>query len=204
MPVGAITAFVEIVIITIAVLIVIAVPTARRRRLRKRFGPEYDQAVAETGSRSKADAELSMRLRRAQELDIRPLSAAARAVYLDQWPVIQETFVDQPDAAVGQARQLIGRVMADRGYTTEDDGRMLADLSVGHAQSMHHYRSAQALSARPADGAPSTEDLRQAMIHYRVMFGDLLADPGDQRDAVAPGQHPGISAGDESAQLRNG
>jgi hypothetical protein len=186
MSAGTIVAIVVVVII-VAALIAGASLAARRRRLRQRFGPEYDRAVEGSDSRLRAEAELASRERRVRHLDIRPLDPAARAAYQGQWTAIQQQFVDTPAEAVTAAQTLITGVMSDRGYPTEDESQIMDDLSVDHAATIGRFRTAQDICARAADGSASTEDLRQAMIHYRVLFEDLLGDPAElPRDATEP------------------
>jgi hypothetical protein len=205
-----------IVIIIVAILVVVAIVAGvvydtRRRRLRQRFGPEYDRMVEEKGSRAKAEAELAGRQRRVAGLDIRPLDAAAQARYSQDWAAVQERFVDTPQDAVMAAQRLVRTVMNERGYPTEGSDQVLADLSVDHANVLDHYRAAYEVSQRAADGMASTEDLRQAMIHYRALFEELLGGtsaasqtpvvettaglPGDMEDdaepAVGTGHGPG-------------
>ena len=169
---------ITVIIIVIAVIVVAAVAgilyDTRRRRLRQRFGPEYDRMVEEKGSRTRAEAELAGRERRVAGLDIRPLDPAAQARYAQNWTAIQEQFVDTPQEAVAAGQRLVRTVMNERGYPAEGDDQMLADLSVQHATVLDHYRAAYLISQRAADGMASTEDLRQAMIHYRALFEDLL------------------------------
>jgi len=193
---------ITVIIIVIAIIVVAAVAgilySTRRRRLQQRFGPEYDRAVEEKGSRTKAEAELAGRERRVRDLDIRPLDPAARAEYAHDWTTIQEQFVDGPQEAVGAGQRLVRTVMNERGYPTEGDDQMLADLSVEHGNVLDNYRAAYVISQRAADGMASTEDLRQAMIHYRALFQDLLGTeatpaatettaglPGDQAPPMA-------------------
>jgi hypothetical protein len=175
MSAGTIVAIVVVVII-VAALIAVAALAARRRRLQQRFGPEYDRAVEGSDSRMKAEAELAEREKRVKRLDIRPLDPAARASYLTQWTTIQQQFVDSPTDAVTDAQSLITSVMSDRGYPTEDVDQITADLSVDHAETLGRFRTAQEISGRVAGGTASTEDLRQAMVHYRALFQDLLDD----------------------------
>jgi hypothetical protein len=187
MSTGAIVAIIVVVIIVAAVIAVAAL-AARRRRLQQRFGPEYDRAVEGSDSRRKAEAELAEREKRVKHLDIRPLDPAARDSYTAQWTAIQEQFVDNPADAVTGAQSLITSVMNDRGYPTDDAAQIMADLSVEHASTLEHFRTAQDLSSRAAGGTASTEDLRQAMVHYRSLFRELLGDPADDVAAadVAP------------------
>jgi len=178
------------VIIVAAAIVVLAIAAGvvydgRRRRLRRRFGPEYDSLVEERGSRRKAEAELAGREKRVRGLHIRPLVPAARSRYARRWTATQEHFVDAPPGAVADAQRLVLAVMSERGYPTEGDDQVLADLSVDHADALDHYRAAHGISQRAADNLASTEDLRQAMIHYRALFRDLLgrpAEPGPDSD----------------------
>jgi hypothetical protein len=184
MAIGAIVAIVIVVIVVAAVLLVLTTVN-RRRRLRERFGPEYDRAVTERGSRREAEAELAQRERHVRELDIRPLSPTARNQYLSEWTAVQEQFVDAPQAAVTGAQTLVSAVMEDRGYPTQPYDQTLADLSVEHASTLDHFRAAHDISQNAAAGTATTEDLRQAMIHYRALFAELLGEPTSNPDARA-------------------
>lgn len=181
---GTIVAVVVVVIIVIA-LLAFAPAALRRRRLQQRFGPEYDRAVADAGSRREAEAELADREKRVKSLDIRPLDAATLNRYALQWNAIQEQFVDAPANSVTSAQSLITAVMNDRGYPTEDSGQIMADLSVDYARTIEEFRTAQTLSGRVSDGTATTEDLRQAMVHYRSLFRELLGEPAQPVDASA-------------------
>jgi hypothetical protein len=178
------------VIIVAAAIVVVAIAAGivydgRRRRLRRRFGPEYDSLVGERGRR-KAEAELAEREKRVRRLDIRPLDPAARSRYARRWTAVQEHFVDAPPGAVADAQRLVLAVMSERGYPTEGEDQVLADLSVDHADALDHYRAASGIIQRAADNLASTEDLRQAVIHYRALFQDLLGRPGE------PGPEAGV------------
>jgi hypothetical protein len=184
MAIGAIVAIVIVVIVVAAVLLVLTTAN-RRRRLRERFGPEYDRAVTESGSRREAEAELAGREKHVRELDIRPLSPAARNQYLSEWTAVQEQFVDAPQAAVTGAQTLVSAVMEDRGYPTQPYDQTVADLSVEHASTLDHFRAAHDISQNAVAGTASTEDLRQAMIHYRALFAELLGEPASSLDSRA-------------------
>jgi hypothetical protein len=175
-----------IVAIALVVLVIGAVSMARRRKLQQRFGPEYDRVVGETHSHRKAGAELTERERRVRSLDIHPLDETARAKYAGEWAAIQEQFVDQPEQAVAHAGLLVTSVMKDRGYPTEAYDQILADLSVEHANTLDHYRAAHQVSMQAETGSAATEDLRQAMLHYRALFDDLLGQPAGVPPAAAP------------------
>jgi hypothetical protein len=185
MTTGTIVAIIVVVVVAVAIIAIVAA-VGRRRRLQQRFGPEYDRVVADTGSRRQAEAELAEREKRVKELDIRPLDPAARDRYAGQWTAIQQQFVDGPQNAIAEAQTLIAALMNERGYPTEDTEQIMADLSVDHAATLRHFRTAQDLSARAADGAASTEDMRQAMVHYRTLFRDLLGESAETGEAAEP------------------
>jgi hypothetical protein len=146
----------------------------RRAELLQRFGPEYEHAVEEFGSPSRAERELAARERRVGHLELAELNTAERARFASRWTRIQAQFVDDPLAAVAAANSLITDVMRARGYPTEDFDQRVADLSVDHAAVIQHYRAARALSASVASDRGNTEDLRQAVVHFRALFADLL------------------------------
>jgi hypothetical protein len=163
-----------IVIVVVLAAIALGVQMSRRRKLQKTFGPEYDRVVADTGSRADAEKELRERERRHAELELKPLSAESQARYSAAWEEVQIEFVDNPERAVTRADDLVTRLIAERGYPTGDYDDQLANLSVEHARTLGHYRDAHEISLRNQRGEASTEDLRQALVHYRALFADLL------------------------------
>ncbi|MEQ4301396.1 hypothetical protein ABNF97_08395 [Plantactinospora sp. B6F1] len=172
---------IEVVLIVLVVLVVAAAVPAiwvvsRRRALRSRFGPEYDRVVAERQSRSAAEHELRERERRHAELTLTPLSADSRRQYAADWEEIQARFVDSPAEAVGAADELVTRLIAERGYPIGEYDDQLARLSVEHARTLTHYRDAHDIQLRNERGEASTEQLRQAVVHYRALFADLLGE----------------------------
>jgi hypothetical protein len=149
----------------------------RQTRLKERFGPEYDRVVAEKGNVAKAEAELSERERRVREQSIRELTPADRQRFNADWEAIQARFVDEPSAAVQAADQLIKEVMLAQGYSRESIDRREVDLAVEHAAVMDDFRSARALAQENREGRADTEELRQAFVHYRALFADILNPP---------------------------
>ena len=166
------------VVIAVAIVVVVVVAllayVQRSRSLRRRFGPEYDRAVREEGSRQKAEAMLRDRVKRHKELDIRPLAPGTRDSYAAEWRQAQTRFVDDPQGGIAEADRLVHQVMGDRGYPIDDFEQRAADVSVDHPGVVEHYRAAHAVSLEAGRGAASTEDLRQAMVHYRALFEELL------------------------------
>jgi hypothetical protein len=175
-----------IIAIVVIVAIALAVWAATRKRrtetLRRQFGPEYDRTVDTSDNPRDAESELEQRRRRRAELDIRPLAPAARARYADDWRSVQARFVDDPQGAVGQADALVTQVMRERGYPMDDFDQRAADVSVDHPEVVGDYRAAHDISTRSSNGEAETEDLRQAMVHYRALFEQLLE--GESGDDV--------------------
>jgi len=185
-------AIIAIIVIVAVVVLVISAMTMTRRRLQQRFGPEYDRVVSEKRGQFRAAAELARRERRVQRLRIRPLSDSARAEYVAEWRAVQEGFVDQPLHAVTDGQDLLASVMKERGYPAENPDQIAADLSVTHAAMLDHYREARKISADAERGDASTEDLRQALIHLRALFSELLGKPGDAEPAESAEAGPGV------------
>lgn len=149
----------------------------RHAELKERFGPEYDRAVAEHGTEAKAERALRARERRVERQKVHPLEEGDRMQFSADWRNIQTRFVDDPSSAVRDANDLIKNVLVARGYSAEDFDRRVEDLSVEHASVVEHYRSARALSDANREGRANTEELRQAFVHYRALFADLLQAP---------------------------
>jgi hypothetical protein len=183
MPEWAWVLIVIAVIAVIAIAVWMAVRNKNRQRddLRDRFGPEYDETVARAGNRGKAEAQLRERAERRESYDIRPLPREDRVRFAEQWRSTQARFVDQPSLAVDEADVLVKQVMSARGYPTGDVERQTEDVSVDHPDVVGHYRAATRIAASSRDGQASTEDLRQAMVHYRALFAELLSDDAPER-----------------------
>lgn len=165
------------ILIVLALLVVLALFAGRRRRsrkLREQFGPEYDRTVAEAGDRKEAESRLQERTARRQRLDVVPLDPADRDRYVEAWRQTQARFVDEPAEATREADRLITAVMRQRGYPIDDFEQRAADISVDHPQVVDDYRAAQAIASANERSEASTEDLRQALVHYRSLFEELL------------------------------
>jgi hypothetical protein len=171
----------EWMLIALAALIVVAAAAAwfawRRKqssRLQQRFGAEYGRTVGDLGSKSRAEADLKAREARVGALTLVALSPAVAARFNGDWLALQGRFVDDPKGVVSQADQLVRALMQARGYPVADFDRRAADLSVDHPTVVSHYRAAQAIALRNLRGETSTEEQRQAVVHYRALFDELL------------------------------
>ena len=168
------------IVIVVAVLLVLAAiawSVTRRRRsaaLEESFGPEYDRTIEESESRRAAERELRERQDRRDELDIRPLAPGARDRYSRSWEQLQAQFVDDPARSVSEADELIQDVMRDRGYPVDEFEQRAADLSVDHSELVANYRAAHGIARKHVHGEADTEELRQALVHYRSLFDELL------------------------------
>jgi hypothetical protein len=143
-------------------------------RLQQRFGAEYGRTVGELGGRTKAESELKAREERVEQLAITPLAPAEAARFSQAWNALQGRFVDNPKGVVVQADQLVRELMVKRGYPVGDFERRAADISVDHPAVVENYRAAQSIAARDARGEADTEELRKAVVHYRVLFDEML------------------------------
>jgi hypothetical protein len=152
----------------------------RSRRLRDQFGPEYDRTLQDVGDRRKTERELERRQERVSKFEIRPLSPDDQERFAERWDIVQTRFVDHPNAAVAEADELLIEVMRTRGYPVGDFEQNVADLSVDHPRFVDNYRAAHEITARRERGDAGTEDLRQAMVHYRELFKDLIGSTSTQ------------------------
>ena len=171
-----------VVLVVVAVAAVLLTRRQRTDRLRQRFGPEYERTISRAGDRRAAEADLSARAQRRQELTIVPLDPAAQARYEQEWRATQGRFVDDPAGATREADTLVTRLMRERGYPVDDDfERQAAVVSVDHPVVAEDYRAAHAVYRANEKGQANTDDLRQAFVHYRSLFAQLLNVDGDER-----------------------
>jgi hypothetical protein len=173
---------VMIAVSVVALIIVLAIVLAliqRRNRtrteeLRARFGPEYDLALREFGSRSKAEAALLDRITRVGRMTVRPLTEAERTRYLAEWESVQARFIDHPRGAVTEADEMINSLLQTCGYAGGPFEQQAADISVHHARLVEPFRRANAITVRAGKNEATTEELRSAMILYRALFEEIL------------------------------
>jgi hypothetical protein len=169
------------ILIAVAVVVVIALvlarPALQRRRtarLKQTFGPEYDRTITQSGDQRAAEAELAARAQNRKKLDIVALSPEAANRYATHWRNVQTSFVDSPARAVGEADSLVIEVMRERGYPVDDFEQRAADVSVDHPQLVENYRAAHRIHLTQREREINTEEQRQALVHYRALFDELL------------------------------
>jgi hypothetical protein len=170
-----------VALVVIGVLVWFAMNKQRSGQLREVFGPEYDRTVEESEDRRAAESELLERRKRVEEFEIRPLDPAERTRFASRWIAVQSRFVDDPKSALGEADELVTEVMGERGYPMDDFDQRAADVSVDHPRVVEDYRAAHGISERVGSNDATTEDMRQALVHYRALFSELL-DEGQTSD----------------------
>ena len=177
----AIVAFFAVaVILAVAAIVWVYTSNKRTKRLRSEFGPEYKRVARAEGDAAQGEKILRERQARVKKLDIKPLTEQQRNEFAGAWELAQAEFVDDPTAAVAQADVLVQEVMSVRGYPMEDFDQRVADVSVDHPAVVQNYRLAHDIAVQHEHQDVGIEKLRQAMLHYRALFADLLHDGGLQ------------------------
>lgn len=170
-----------LILVALALIVVALVRRNRSATLQRRFGPEYDRVVQQRG-RAAAEDELARRESRVKRMHIEELPPGAKRRYVEEWRTVQNRFVDEPKSALANADVLVTNVMRDRGYPMDNFNQQVADLSPDHPGVVDNYRAAHAVAARCERGEVPTEDIRQAMIHYRALFDDLVGSQAQVND----------------------
>ena len=178
--IAVIAFFVIAIIVAVAASIWLYTSKRRTKELRSKFGPEYRRMAVAEGDAAKAEQLLMERAKRVKKLDLKPLTDRQRNDFADEWEHTQAQFVDDPTAAVVRADALVQEVMNVRGYPVADFDQRVADISVDHPAVVQNYRLAHEIAARHEQEDLSMEKLREAMLHYRALFADLLHDGGLQ------------------------
>ena len=165
-----------VVIVVAAVIVAAGFVSSRKktRRLKQHYGREYERLVSETGGQKAAEKELTARERKRDKLDIVPLTPAALSDFSSRWHQVQTGFVDNPATAVGVADRLVTEVMRTRGYPVDDFDQRAADVSVDHPHVVDNYRTAHGIHLSQQHGDVNTEQQREAFVHYRALFEELL------------------------------
>jgi hypothetical protein len=168
-------------ILVIGILLVVGVLLAmaftrfqRSKRLRDRFGPEYERTLDRVGDKRQAEQELEERLAHVESLSIRSLSAEEVNRFSLDWQATQAEFVDQPLAAVQKANRMIREVMSTRGYPVDDFEQRTADISVDYPELVSNYRELHAIATKGEREKITTEEMRQAMVAGRELFERLV------------------------------
>jgi len=170
-----------VVVVVAAIVIWLYLSRRRSQRLRQRFGPEYDRVARRKGDTRAAEKVLQMRAQRVEKLDVRSLNREEAAHFAEQWKRVQARVVDDPPGAVSEADWLVTEVMRARGYPMANFEERASDISVDHPVVVENYRAGHEIALRQARGEATTEDMRNAVVHYRSLFNELLQAPEPER-----------------------
>ena len=137
-----------VVLITTGVLLALSVPALKALAARRR-GRARPQAQA-----------------------IRRLSDAERVRFAQSWgkALARYTLL----ASVAEADQLLTEVMRLSGFPIADIAQRGAHVSLEHAGVVENYRAGHDLALKSHRGQASTDELRQALVHYRALFEALV------------------------------
>ena len=171
-----------LIVVVLGVGITLYLQRRRSDALREKFGPEYQRTVSQLGDERKAEAELNAREKRVRKLDIRALTPEERVRFVESWKRAQARFVDEPSQAAADADSLVQDLMKARGYPVGDFEQRAADVSVDHPEVVTNYRAAREIAVRNNAGDATTEDIRQALVHYRSLFNELLQTNGTRTE----------------------
>ena len=171
------------IVVIAAILVAMTLSSRRRTHLKQRFGAEYDRTIDAMNSRRQAEIDLRAREEQHALLNLQPLSPAARDRYQARWAEMQTTFIDRPQVAVADADSLITQVMRDMGYPIDNFESNAWLISVEHANVVSKYREGHDIYTKTVEGTATTEDLRQAVLAYRALFNELMADNAEATQA---------------------
>jgi hypothetical protein len=153
----------------------------RRAHLQDRFGDEYQRTVSSEGRRE-GERQLGTIEEEHDDLDLRPLTPAARDRYLEEWRQAESRFVSDPHDAARSAERIVIRALEECGYPSDIDAeRRAAHVAVDHPNVGERYRHGHAML--DSDGDASTEDLRKAMMDFRVVLDEVVVEDREKTTA---------------------
>src|SRR5215467_1556710 len=125
----AVTIIIVLAVALAAAVTKLAVTLARRRRLKSRFGAEYQWLADDRASKKQAQAELELRERYVGQLGVRPLDPDARNRFAARWGFALDRFAYDPVGAVEDAHRLVIAMLRDYGYPIMHRDQVNSDLS---------------------------------------------------------------------------
>ena len=154
----------------------------RTEKLRTEVGgAKVNSGVNSGNGLGQPPAQRQEQAKKTADLNIRLLAPADRPQFEESWARVQASFADDPGSAVTRADQLLVNMMSSLGFPISDFEQHVAEISVGHPVILDNYRAAHQRARRQMLGRASREDLFQAMVHYRVLFEELISDPNPVR-----------------------
>ena len=178
------TKYITIVVVVVLIILglILGLIFSRRQRSKRyseKYGSDYAHTVKKMGSQSKAQTEMDERQKHVDTLDIRSLTLPEREKYLAEWKAVQIKFIDQPGPATVEADHLIMEVMQLRNYPVSEFEQRAADISINYPELVSNYRLAREIALKNEKHQADTEELRQALVHYRALFNELLITGND-------------------------
>jgi hypothetical protein len=183
------TIVIPIVVIALALLVLAGFYWLRYSRANAMRERDADLRTAEMSDelRASRDTETRRELQGSPSRKIRVIRALSideKRRFTEAWTKTQANFIDSPHGAVSRADNLLGEVMRAKGYPVSDFEEKAAALSADHPVVVKEYRAAHAAALHRDGPGAGTEDLRRAMVHYRILFEALANDASDTRAAV--------------------
>ena len=186
---------ITIIVVVVVVIALLAIFFAARRsrvrrqeeqrqRSREEFGSEYERTAREKGSEEEAEKELRRR-RGSVERNVQPLSDERREHFEGQWVEVERVFVDNPERSIEMADRTVSDILQERRFVTDpsqSDDETERNIAASNPDIADDYREARRNRADvvarsggdSGDGEQSTEDLRQAIQRYRVVYERLM------------------------------
>lgn len=196
---------IAVVVVVVAIAAVVWERRRQGRRLRRRFGPEYEREVARHDDRSAAHDELERRIAHRDEFELRELDEAEREDYTRRWLAVQRTFTHDPGRALREADEVLTALFVDIGYPSQRFDDRAADLSVDHGDVTRDYREARAVVEDVHRGTAGTEEVRRALLQYRTVFqrvaGVDVHEGVESAPTASQDTRPGLLPADDRATL---
>jgi FtsZ-interacting cell division protein ZipA len=162
----------------------------QRKRTREEFGEEYERTARERGSEEEAEKELRQRRGRV-ERQVVSLPEESRRHYEERWEEVERVFVDNPERSIEMADRTVSDLLEERNFvadTAQDERETEEGLAAIYPDIAGNYREARRaradLVARSAHGSDTdegsneetTEDLRQVLQKYRLVYERISRD----------------------------
>ena len=190
-------------VVVVAIVVWQALKQRRTRTLQGRFGPEYDRTLDSADNRRDAEADLAARADRRDSAGHPPAVGGCARALRRRWQHVQAAVRRRSRRRGAGGRRPDPVRHGDRGYPVDDFEQRAADISVDHPRVVENYREGHRLARSNALGDGTTEDLRQAMRHYRALFDELVEETADEplrRDrAPADAEDAAVCAGNPVA-----
>lgn len=175
------TVIIVVAVVVVVVLLVLFFINRQRRgqeerqeTARQEYGSEYERAVEERGSEREAEQELRERRERV-EGEVQPLSEESQRRYEERWREVEQTFVDDPQASLDGADQVVADILVERNFPVDSRQEASEGIGVMHPGVVEDFREAQRIhqNAIQSQGNPDLDEMRRAIQKYRSVYERL-------------------------------